>query len=127
MDSVLTKYDFIGVGREDGIKKGEFCAIYYESDAYNVIESSTFWLSDTPENVSIGWDAALERICTYGLFEHTINKKQIWVFNTHFDHMGEIARIKSSELICISELRFVLSFCANLEKIASSSIGTFLI
>ena len=99
IDSSLTKYDYIGVGREDGMKKGEFCAIYYESDTYKVIESSTFWLSDTPENVSIGWDAALERICTYGLFEHKTNKKQIWVFNTHFDHMGEIARRKSSELI----------------------------
>ena len=99
MDSALTKYDYIGVGREDGIEKGEFCAIYYISDTYNVIESSTFWLSDTPENVSIGWDAALERICTYGLFEHKQSKKRIWVFNTHFDHMGAIARRKSSELI----------------------------
>ena len=99
IDSSLTKYDYIGVGREDGMKKGEFCAIYYKSDTYKVIKSSTFWLSDTPENVSIGWDAALERICTYGLFEHKTNKKQIWVFNTHFDHMGEIARGKSSQLI----------------------------
>ena len=99
MDSALTGYDYIGVGREDGEKKGEFCAIYYISDTYNVIESSTFWLSDNPENVSIGWDAALERICTYGLFEHKQSKNRIWVFNTHFDHMGEIARKKSSELI----------------------------
>ena len=99
MDSALTGYDYIGVGREDGEKKGEFCAIYYISDTYNVIESSTFWLSDNPENVSIGWDAALERICTYGLFEHKQSKKRIWIFNTHFDHMGEIARRKSSELI----------------------------
>ena len=99
MDSALTEYDYIGVGREDGEKKGEFCAIYYISDTYNVIESSTFWLSDNPENVSIGWDAALERICTYGLFEHKQSKKRIWIFNTHFDHMGEIARRKSSELI----------------------------
>ena len=99
MDSALTEYDYIGVGREDGEKKGEFCAIYYISDTYNVIESSTFWLSDNPENVSIGWDAALERICTYGLFEHKQSKNRIWVFNTHFDHMGEIARRKSSELI----------------------------
>ena len=99
MDSALTGYDYIGVGREDGEKKGEFCAIYYISDTYNVIESSTFWLSDNPENVSIGWDAALERICTYGLFEHKQSKNRIWVFNTHFDHMGEIARRKSSELI----------------------------
>ena len=99
MDSALTEYDYIGVGREDGEKKGEFCAIYYISDTYNVIESSTFWLSDNPENVSIGWDAALERICTYGLFEHKQSKNQIWVFNTHFDNMGEIARRKSSELI----------------------------
>ena len=99
MDSALTEYDYIGVGREDGEKKGEFCAIYYISDTYNVIESSTFWLSDNPENVSIGWDAALERICTYGLFEHKQSKNRIWIFNTHFDHMGEIARRKSSELI----------------------------
>ena len=99
MDSALTGYDYIGVGREDGEKKGEYCAIYYISDTYNVIESSTFWLSDNPENVSIGWDAALERICTYGLFEHKQSKNRIWIFNTHFDHMGEIARRKSSELI----------------------------
>ena len=99
MDSALTGYDYIGVGREDGEKKGEFCAIFYESDTYKIIESSTFWLSDNPENVSIGWDAALERICTYGLFEHKQSKKRIWIFNTHFDHMGEIARRKSSELI----------------------------
>ena len=49
--------------------------------------------------VSVGWDAALERICTYGLFASIYSGENFWVFNTHFDHIGTVARKKSSELI----------------------------
>ena len=99
IDSSLTDFSYIGVGREDGKQKGEYSEIHYDSTQYKVIEHNTFWLSDTPDKVSIGWDAALERICTYGLFENLESGEKLWVFNTHFDHKGETAREKSAELI----------------------------
>ena len=99
IDSSLIDYDCVGVGRDDGKKKGEFCAIYFDSTRYVLLKNSTFWLSETPDTISVGWDAALERICTYGLFKDRITKKKIWGFNTHFDHIGVVAREKSSELI----------------------------
>jgi endonuclease/exonuclease/phosphatase family metal-dependent hydrolase len=95
----LPDYKSIGVGRYDGKNLGEFCAIFYDTTQFQVLESSTFWLSETPDKASVGWDAALERICTYGLFENRITKKRIWVFNTHFDHKGEAARESSAQLI----------------------------
>ncbi|MFC2096888.1 endonuclease/exonuclease/phosphatase family protein [Bacteroidota bacterium] len=106
VDSCLTDYKFIGVGRNDGKTKGEYSAIFYKNKNYEIIKSSTFWLSETPEIISKGWDAALERICTYALFEDKNNKQKFWVFNTHFDHRGETARINSAKLIInkISEL-----------------------
>ena len=99
IDSTLKNYNYIGVGRDDGKLKGEFCAIYFDTTQYEVKENSTFWLSNTPDQVSVGWDAALERICTYGLFKNKMSDKMIWVFNAHFDHVGKTARKKSSELI----------------------------
>ena len=99
IDSSLINYDYVGVGRDDGKEKGEFCAIYFDTTRYVLLKNSTFWLSETPDTISVGWDAALERICTYGLFKDIITKKEFWVFNTHFDHMGIIAREKSSGLI----------------------------
>lgn len=95
----LEAYQFIGVGRDDGKTKGEYCAIFFDSRKYKVIQSSTFWLSETPDKISVGWDADIQRICTYGLFEHVITKKKIWVFNTHFDHIGKIAQEQSAKLV----------------------------
>ncbi len=99
LDENLKGYSFIGVGRDDGQQKGEYSAIFYDNNKYKVLESNTFWLSKTPEKVSVGWDAAMERICTYGLFENIATTKQLWVFNTHFDHIGVKARKKSARLI----------------------------
>lgn len=99
LDSSLVNYNFIGVGREDGIDKGEFSAIYYDTLQFRVIENSTFWFSETPDTISKGWDAALERICTYGIFEKYDSKRRFLVLNVHFDHVGIKAREKSSELL----------------------------
>lgn len=95
----LPNFSSIGVGREDGKEKGEYSPILYDTKLLKVVKSSTFWLSDTPDKISVGWDAALERICTYALFEDLKTKKQFWVFNTHFDHIGVRAREKSAKLI----------------------------
>ncbi len=95
----MPNYSAIGVGREDGKEKGEYSPILFDTTQYKLLQSETFWLSTTPNEISIGWDAALERICTYGLFEDRQTTKQFWVFNTHFDHMGKMARKQSAELI----------------------------
>jgi len=99
IDNSLGKYDYTGVGRDDGKTKGEYSAIFYKSQKYNVHKSFTFWLSETPQKVSVGWDASMERICTCTLFEEIKSKQKFWVFNTHFDHIGDLARLNSAKLI----------------------------
>lgn len=99
MDSLLTDYSFVGVGRDDGKDQGEYSAIFYRKSDLKVVGSSTFWLSETPDKVSMGWDAVCNRVCTYALFQHKETKKKFWVFNTHFDHVGKEARTKSAVLI----------------------------
>jgi len=99
LDSCLTNYDYIGVGRENSQGGGEFCAIFYDTAQFRVLHEETFWLSQTPDIVSIGWDAAYPRICTCGLFEDRKSKEQFWIFNTHLDHVGIMAREESSLLI----------------------------
>ena len=99
LETGLPGYAYVGVGRDDGDSKGEFSAIFYKSRELRVLQEATFWLSETPEKVSVGWDAALPRICTYAKFELTFSKKRFWYFNTHFDHLGEIARAESAKLI----------------------------
>jgi len=95
----LKNYDYIGVGRDDGKEKGEFSAIFYDTNRLDVVKSGTFWLSETPEKPSKGWDAALNRICTYAVFKDKKSKKEFLAMNLHFDHIGNVARVKSSELI----------------------------
>ena len=99
LDEQLPSHTYIGVGRDDGKQKGEYAPIFYNTTEFDVLTSDTFWLSTTPEVISVGWDASMERICTFGLFEHKATKQKVWVYNTHFDHIGEEARAKSAELI----------------------------
>ncbi|MDA3911620.1 MAG: hypothetical protein PF448_09710 [Bacteroidales bacterium] len=83
LDRNLTQYKNVGVGRNDGKTKGEFCAIFYDTTEISLIKQQTFWLSKTPEKVSIGLDAAMERIFTFAKFKHKSSIKQFWIFNTH--------------------------------------------
>jgi endonuclease/exonuclease/phosphatase family metal-dependent hydrolase len=103
----LPGYASVGVGRDDGLNAGEFSPIFYKEERFLLVTSGTFWLSPTPEIPSKGWDAALNRICTYAQFVDLQSKDTFWVFNTHFDHVGETARMKSAELILqkIKEVR----------------------
>lgn len=95
----LENFSFIGVGREDGKEKGEFAPILFDTSRFNCIKQNTFWLSEADNIVSIGWDAALPRICTYGLFKEKATGKYFHIFNTHFDHIGDTARLMSAKLI----------------------------
>ena len=94
----LKGYSLIGEGRNGG-NNGEYSAIFYNSKKVTLLESETIWLSETPEIPSIGWDAALNRIVTMGVFTLKDSSKKMIVYNTHFDHIGEIAREKSIDVI----------------------------
>jgi endonuclease/exonuclease/phosphatase family metal-dependent hydrolase len=96
--TLFPKYNYIGIGR-DGIGKGESSNIFYKKDRFELLQQDTFWLSETPSVISKGWDAALNRICTYALLKDKKNKHIFWVFNTHLDHIGELARTNSIQLI----------------------------
>ena len=99
IDSSLKDYEWIGVGRDDGIREGEYSPVFYNKTKYRLIDEGTFWLSQTPEEVSLGWDAACKRIVTYGVFEDRSSKINFYLFNTHFDHRGENARENSAHLL----------------------------
>lgn len=99
MDSCLSNYKYIGVGRDDAKEEGEYSAIFYDTTIINLEEENTFWLSESPDSISVGWDASMERICTYGLFKNKESGNRIWIFNTHFDHRGKEARKNSAYLI----------------------------
>lgn len=97
---LLPKYAWIGVGRDDGIKKGEYAPVFYLKDRLQLLESGHFWLSETPEKAgSMGWDAACTRIVTWGNFSDPQTNRDFFFFNTHFDHIGVIAREKSAQLL----------------------------
>ena len=98
ISKALPQYDYQGIGR-DGINKGESSNIFYKNERFVLKESNTFWLSKTPNKISKGWDAALNRICTYVLLQDKTSKKFIWVFNTHLDHIGEQAKTQGLQLI----------------------------
>jgi endonuclease/exonuclease/phosphatase family metal-dependent hydrolase len=100
LDTLLPEYARIGVGRTDGKMAGEYSAILYKRDRLDVLEQQTFWLSPTPEVPgSKGWDAALERIATWGRFRDRATGCVYVHLNTHFDHIGEHARQESARLI----------------------------
>jgi endonuclease/exonuclease/phosphatase family metal-dependent hydrolase len=99
LDENLEQYSYVGVGRDDGHEKGEYAAIFYRSDKYKLLTHSHFWLSKTPSVPSLGWDAACVRICTYAQLQDKATRQKVWVFNTHFDHVGDVARAESARLI----------------------------
>ena len=100
LGGLLPGYAFIGVGREDGKKQGEFSPILYRKDRLTLEKQGVFWLSETPEIVgSKGGDAALSRIATWGVFRENASGKEFLFINTHFDHKGDVARRESAKLL----------------------------
>ncbi len=95
----MPDYKYIGVGRDDGDRKGEHCAIFYRHKQYKVLEQGTFWLSETPEKVSYGWGAKHRRICTWALFQDKKTKVKFYLLNLHLDHRVLDAKINGSKLV----------------------------
>lgn len=113
IDSSLSNYSYIGIGRDDGATKGEYSPILYDTNKYELISHSTFWLSPTPNSITVGWDASMERICTWGKLQRKSDGLKIIVFNTHFDHLGEKARLESSNLI----MKTIDNMCDSTDRI----------
>ena len=95
----LPEYGYIGVGRDDGKRKGEFMSIFYKKDEVELIDGGTFWLSATPDQVTKGWDAACFRTCTWTILKKKDTGKKFVYLNTHLDHKGQEARKESIKLI----------------------------
>jgi len=96
----LRKYKAVGVGRNNGKRQGEYAAIFYHKDSFTLEQSGTFWLSEAPEQVgSIGWDAGQKRIATWCRLKHKRTSKVVYVFNTHLDNQGPMARKNGARLI----------------------------
>lgn len=104
LDSQLKNYKYIGFGRDGEGSQSESVPIFYRADKYELLKREVFWLSETPEKPSKGWDAALNRITTYGIYQNRQTRDTLHVFNTHYDHRGEKARVNSSRLL-ISKLK----------------------
>ena len=102
----LDGYDYIGVGRDDGITGGEYSAIFYKTSELRLLDSGNFWLNETPDRPALGWDAACIRICTWGKFvrQTDSNDEAFYYFNLHMDHVGVVARREAAKLI-VSRIR----------------------
>ncbi len=103
LDETLDNMTYVGVGRDDGKEAGEYSAILYNEERFELIEASTFWLSPNPGEPSVGWDASMERICTYALLQERQptngTQRRFWVFNAHLDHRGPQSRLEALKLI----------------------------
>ena len=99
LDEKLPQYSFVGVGREDGKKKGETMAIFYNTRKVRLLDWGTYWLSETPDKPSRGWDADCKRTATWTLMEMKDSGRKFFYVNTHLDHRGDIAQQKGLELI----------------------------
>lgn len=96
----LPEYAYIGVGREDGKTKGEYAPVFYRKDRLKLIDSGNFWLAEDMNAVGKkGWDAACERVATWGIFENVKTGKRFFFLNTHLDHIGEVARHEGALLV----------------------------
>lgn len=100
INEALPQYARHGAGRDDGKEKGERSVVFYKKDMFNLLKKGDFWLSETPDRPSLGWDATCcNRICSWVYLQHRQSGKKFYFFNAHFDHQGVKAREESSKLM----------------------------
>jgi len=99
LEAQLPEFQMVGVARDDGGEKGEFSPLAFRRDRFELIDSGTIWLSETPTQPSKAWDAAFPRIATWALLRERRSGQSLRVMNTHFDHVGVVARYQSAALL----------------------------
>lgn len=96
----LPGFQRVGVGRDDGVRAGEHTAIFFRRDRFELLASGTFWLSETPDRPSRGWDGrCCHRIATWARLRERPSGRVLLALSTHFDHEGEVARHESARLL----------------------------
>ena len=121
LELMLPDFAWYGVGRIDGKEKGESCAIFYRKSRLKLLDSGTFWLSEEPNIIGTkSWDSFFPRVASWGKFKDLYTGKIFFHFNTHYDHRGEIARQKSSELL----VKKVNSLAGNLPVFVTGDFNT---
>ncbi|MBV7335840.1 endonuclease/exonuclease/phosphatase family protein [Chloroflexi bacterium TSY] len=96
----LPDFGWVGVGRDDGKTQGEYAAIFYRHRRFDLMDSGTIWLSETPHVVgSVGWDASMARVATWAKFVDVQHGNRFLHVNTHFDHRGQLAQVESARLL----------------------------
>lgn len=99
LKAMMPEYEYIGVGRDDGAQGGEYAAIFYKLERFELLDSGNFWLSTDTTRPNKGWDAACIRVCTWGKFRDKETDNTFVYFNLHMDHVGVVARAESAKLI----------------------------
>lgn len=99
LDENFSDYNYVGVGRDDGKEAGEFSAVFYKKDRFTLLDSGTFWLSETPEIPSKGWDSACIRICSWAMLKDKTDGNEFVHMNTHLDHIGKTAMLNGAQLV----------------------------
>ena len=100
LKSLLPDFEGVGVARDDGKETGEYSAVFYRKSVFDALDSGTFWLAENPDSVGMmGWDAVCVRVATWAKLQHKATGKIVMAVNTHFDHVGKVARRESALLI----------------------------
>lgn len=100
LKKLLPQYTYFGKGRDNQQgTAGEQIGIFYKTKRFEAKEKGSFFLSETPDTISKGWDAALRRMCVWTKFQDLQTSAEFYVFCSHFDHMGVKARVESARLI----------------------------
>lgn len=99
MEEFCRNYKSVGVGRENGKKEGEHMSIFWNKKTVSLLKWGTFWLSETPEEPSMGWDAACKRTATWALMKDKKTGRKFYFVNTHLDHVGKQAQKNGLKLI----------------------------
>lgn len=99
LEEALPQYARVGTYRDDGVSLGESCSIFYLKDKYELVKSGDFWLSETPDTPSKGWDGGCSRVVTYAVLKDKATGFVYAHFNTHFDNVGAVAKAESVPLL----------------------------
>ena len=96
----MEEFDHVGIGRDDGKRAGEHSAIFFRKSRFALLNKGDFWLSETPERPSLGWDATCcNRLVSWARLRERASGRTLFVFSAHFDHEGKVARRASADLV----------------------------